>query len=189
MAKKEYKSAIRSRRMIMNALSNLMIDKPLNKITVTDVVNEADINRGTFYAHYKDISDVVQNIVEETFAKIKNEVLDIPYNTIELPHVLLNCIQTIFESNFSFFKKIMTTSETSVSVVEVQLVKLMVDYFLLNEQKFSNMNHDEYILSIEFCAGGLVNLYRKWFLNEIPLTLNELTVKAEEIIKKIIMNG
>ena len=48
MAKAEYKSAIRSRRMIQHALVELLQEKELDKITVTDIVTRADINRGTF---------------------------------------------------------------------------------------------------------------------------------------------
>ena len=51
MAKAEYRSAIRSRKLINEALADLLTEKPLDKITVTDVVSRADINRGTFYAH------------------------------------------------------------------------------------------------------------------------------------------
>lgn len=62
MAKAEYKSAIRSRRMIQRALVELLQEKELDKITVTDIVTRADINRGTFYAHYADISGVLDSI-------------------------------------------------------------------------------------------------------------------------------
>ena len=64
MAKAEYKSAIRSRRMIQRALVELLQEKELDKITVTDIVTRADINRGTFYAHYADISGVLDSIME-----------------------------------------------------------------------------------------------------------------------------
>ena len=47
----EYRSAIRSRRMIREAYTVLLKEKDLSKITVTDIVNRADINRATFYAH------------------------------------------------------------------------------------------------------------------------------------------
>ena len=58
MAKAEYKNAVRSRKMIQRALVALLQEKELDKITVTDIVTRADINRGTFYAHYTDISMV-----------------------------------------------------------------------------------------------------------------------------------
>lgn len=47
----EYRSAIRSRRMIREAYTVLLKEKDLSKITVTDIVNRADINRATFYVN------------------------------------------------------------------------------------------------------------------------------------------
>ena len=41
MARAEYRSAIRSRKLINAALADLLQEKPLDKITVTDVVNRA----------------------------------------------------------------------------------------------------------------------------------------------------
>lgn len=48
MAKAEYRSSIRSKQLINAALADLLQEKPLDKITVTDVVRRAGINRGTF---------------------------------------------------------------------------------------------------------------------------------------------
>lgn len=71
MAKAEYKSAIRSRRMLQRALVELLQEKELDKITVTDIVTRADINRGTFYAHYADISGVLDSIMENVCQTIR----------------------------------------------------------------------------------------------------------------------
>lgn len=65
MAKAEYRSAIRSKTLIKKAVAQLLQQKELAKITVSDVIREADISRGTFYAHYPDVYGVVAQIVEE----------------------------------------------------------------------------------------------------------------------------
>lgn len=66
--KAEYKSAIRSRKFIKGAFTELMKVKEIDKITVTDIVNKADINRGTFYAHYGNTRALI--------AQIENDVMD-----------------------------------------------------------------------------------------------------------------
>ena len=75
MAKAEYRSAIRSRKLIIAALADLLQEKPLDKITVTEVVNRAGINRGTFSAHYTDIPDVINSLIQQTFSRIR-QILD-----------------------------------------------------------------------------------------------------------------
>ena len=64
--KKEYRSAVRSRRLIRTALLELLQEKKFEKITVTDIVKRADINRSTFYAHYPDVMGLLEELMEDT---------------------------------------------------------------------------------------------------------------------------
>ena len=64
-----HKNASRSRHLIKQAFGELLNEKDLAKITVTDIVDRANISRGTFYAHYLDVYDLytaIQNNVLET---------------------------------------------------------------------------------------------------------------------------
>lgn len=186
MAKAEYRSAIRSRKLIQRALADLLHEKPLNKITVTDVVRRAEINRGTFYAHYSDIPDVIHHVINDIFSSIREQVLDAPIGMSDLSHAVLTHIQTILESDLDFFRKVMASSASVL--MEQELVKLAVDYLIQNEAKFSSQNqeHDQYLLTIRFCAGGLTNLYREWMADSIELSLDELTKRAEVLLNHFI---
>lgn len=42
------------------SLKNLLLQKPLNKITINDVAEDCGISRMTFYYHFKDIYDLVE---------------------------------------------------------------------------------------------------------------------------------
>jgi len=56
-------------RAIAQALRKLIAQKPLNKITISDIANECDINRMTFYYHFKDIYDLIEWMFGETLQK------------------------------------------------------------------------------------------------------------------------
>ena len=64
-SKAEYRSAIRSRKLIKTAFMELAAEKEISKITVKDIADRADINRGTFYCHYTDIYDLLHQMEEE----------------------------------------------------------------------------------------------------------------------------
>ncbi len=66
MAKVEYRSAQRSRTLIKSALLSLMKDKDFERITITELCAKAGITRGTFYAHYKNMSEVLDSIMGDT---------------------------------------------------------------------------------------------------------------------------
>lgn len=57
-----------TKKEIIAAFFRLLEQKPLSKITVKSIVEECGINRNTFYYHYKDIYDLVDDIFNtETF--------------------------------------------------------------------------------------------------------------------------
>lgn len=51
--------------VICDALLTLMEQKPFGKISVTEVCKKAEINRGTFYLHYLDLEDVLDQLLQE----------------------------------------------------------------------------------------------------------------------------
>ena len=184
MAKAEYRSALRSKRMIIAALADLLQEKSLDKITVTDVVNRAQINRGTFYAHYADIPDVINYLIMGIFATIEQAISEEPKQLSDIPHVLLKQIQSFLEEDMEFCKKVMNSG--AANMMQEKLIQFVLDYMLQHEHVYGFGNHQLYELTIRFCAGGLGNLYRDWFAGKINITLDELTHQAENMLNRFI---
>lgn len=57
-----------TKRLLQDALMELLEEKPLEKITVTQVCQKADVNRSTFYAYYPDVGALL--------AELENGVLE-----------------------------------------------------------------------------------------------------------------
>ena len=49
-----------TKRALEQSLKNLLLKKPLTKITVSDIAEDCGLNRMTFYYHFKDIYDLVE---------------------------------------------------------------------------------------------------------------------------------
>lgn len=62
MEKKVDRRVIKTRRQLKKGLAALMKEKSVNQITVKELVEEVDINRSTFYLHFKDIQDHSLNL-------------------------------------------------------------------------------------------------------------------------------
>lgn len=56
--------------VIRQALFDLLQDKPITKITVTDICKIADINRSTFYSYYEDVYALLTSIQNELFENV-----------------------------------------------------------------------------------------------------------------------
>ena len=62
-----------TKRALEQSLKNLLLKKPLNKITISDITEDCGINRMTFYYHFKDIYDLVEWACMEDAAKALRE--------------------------------------------------------------------------------------------------------------------
>lgn len=184
MAKAEYRSAVRSRKLINEALADLLTEKPLDKITVTDVVRRADINRGTFYAHYKDIPDVVDHLVQQAVSVIRAVLITQTGPESNIEHVLLSAIRMLLEEDISFYRKILNSNASSI--MQEQLVTIVTDFMLEHKDRFYPGDYEDYLITIRFCAGGLTNLYRDWFAGKLSCSLEELTRIGETMLCKFV---
>ncbi|WP_152657687.1 TetR/AcrR family transcriptional regulator [Oceanobacillus sp. CFH 90083] len=56
---------LRTRRLIMDAFISLSEKKEFSDIRITDITEEAMINRATFYYHYEDKYDLLEKVLSE----------------------------------------------------------------------------------------------------------------------------
>ena len=49
-----------TKRALETSLKNLLLKKPVNKITINDITEDCGVNRATFYYHFKDIYDLIE---------------------------------------------------------------------------------------------------------------------------------
>ena len=58
-----------TKRALEASLKNLLLKKPLDKITISDIAEDCGISRMTFYYHFKDIYDLVEWVCAEDAAR------------------------------------------------------------------------------------------------------------------------
>lgn len=70
---------VKTERAVKNAFLKLRSKKELEKITVKELCQEAQINKSTFYSHYKDIYDLSDAIEEEIVDSIIKSIMNPEY--------------------------------------------------------------------------------------------------------------
>lgn len=87
----------RTKRQLRAALTSLMLEKDISAITVHEITELADVNRGTFYSHYKDVNDLLYQLEENLFIKLdevslKHSTEDTPENTYQFILEILSLV-------------------------------------------------------------------------------------------------
>jgi len=104
----------RTHKMIKEALFELMDTMGFDKISVQNLTKKAMVSRTTFYLHYKDKYDLLDQIENEILDGFKNIITNLPLDEIvtkglsnEKPFSLLLRIYEYVKENQQFFKLIM----------------------------------------------------------------------------------
>lgn len=170
---------------IVRAVFGIIHDdkKPLGKITVKEVCERAEINRSTFYAHYKDVFDVGES-VERRMAHMGKE-------SILKGWEKGNSMRAGLESMFEFFREyrefyLMYLAESRAPSV----IMMMVGEF---QEQLENMRDDElgYKLDGEleyhqtFLIAGMSALVFKWLKDGCK----ETTAQLYEILEREYKNN
>ena len=181
--RKEYRSAVRSRRLIRSAFLELLREKPCEKITVTDIVTAADINRSTFYAHYPDVRGLVEEIVGEAINH-STELAD-SLNIREFlsdPMPFLRELTSYGTDNQELYT-LLCRSEFAQRQME-HLKHTLIDSALRSPAFPESIRHSpEFRIHISFFVGGTLTLYTMWLQGELDCTVEDITRHLSQLIQ------
>lgn len=178
--KKPHDNTNKTTTKIKLALLEILNQKELSKITITELVKKAGIYRATFYLHYKNLNDVILDIEQDVYncynnIKLEVENVDI-YNNMS---VLIEMIGEYIKLDKKYLKIIINTNY--FNRITLSLKSLLYDIVVTNFTKFGHIRQDaEFMLNISMFTGGLVFAYRDW-INSLDMEFDVL----ENYIKKI----
>ena len=183
MAKAEYRSSIRSKYLIKKALAKLVHEKDIGKITVSDIIREADISRGTFYAHYSDVHAVVEQIEAEEMKNLIDFVERFGFEKLvtEVDEFIENiCIY--MSRDVEYYRMIAQSN-----ILNNFLWRLVNVYYENLLEYTMNIlyatNRDEAELYIIYITSGAKTIILSWLNGEINGTPAEIGQRLGKLIR------
>ncbi|MEC0236063.1 TetR-like C-terminal domain-containing protein [Paenibacillus kribbensis] len=179
---------IRSRRLIQQALLDILMNQGIKELNVKNVTQRAGINRGTFYLHYKDIFD----LIEQT--EIMRGLLDI-FEPIDLNQLMLHEDEELpfpafvqafeyLQTHAYFFKAVFHSSAPSELRDRLQ--------FLVGTRLYENLKQDHphaqwstypsgYLIA--YLGNAQFGLIQHWFMKDQSLPPAEIARLLTRFIK------
>lgn len=172
-------SSVKTKKLIRNAFAELIQEhKELSKVTVSDLVKRADINRGTFYNHYDSIYDVAEEFESEVFKVLLEDTK--PLVSIEDIYVYLDDIINYLKENKEIYRLLLSSKEPLIFLERLKhsiLDKLYT--FLSTKTKLAKS--DSLKFDITFYTDGIVNQVLKFFNGSSEYTLDEISTYSKRI--------
>ena len=147
---------LRTKRHIREAFVQLLEEKSLTDITVTQLADLADIDRKTFYAHYQNVTDVYLELSKEVAEQLREVLIDV--DSFEVDD-FLESLNDIMLANLSFFKII--TSKSADKFFLTDFIQLLRETLLL---RYSELT----FTSTSFLSQGIIGAYVDWLTSRNP---------------------
>lgn len=182
MDKKNDRRIRKSKESLKNSLIELMKEKPINNITVKELVYVADLNRSTFYNYYSDIPNMIEKLEKELY----NEFLHIlelhitkdgiNNDIYKETHGFVEDMCHVIKANIGFCKCIFSKNG-DISFL-FKLGELIENHIKdqIKEDFDGNVENLAYIYS--FVKGGYIGILKSWMKSgciESPEEIANLT--------------
>lgn len=182
----------KTKQLIQKSFMEILEKKSFEAITIGDITKTAQINRGTFYLHFKDKYDLLDQIEQQLFSALGSHIDD---------------LQSHYSSTHTFEKEQEDLAATLFGFIEIHSPKLKIflsdhgragfhirfrDAFSekvrLNLEKNESFNSSlkvpmEYFLS--FITSAFLGLIEQWIQNGLDKTPQEMTALYIDIISFI----
>lgn len=175
----------RTKRMLMTGLTQLMAQKSVNEISVRELAELVDINRGTFYLHYRDIFDMVEKIQQELFDEFNQRIKK--HSLKELGTNPLPLIEDLFEfisDNADLFYVMLGPNGDMAFVERMKL--LIKEEWLRDWPEILNLKDtDKFDYYYAFFVGGAIGLVYNWLSCGHKETAKEMA----SLVTSMILSG
>lgn len=180
----------KSKESLKKSLIELMKHKPVNNITVKELVSKADLNRSTFYNYYSDIPDMLKKLEEEIY----NEFL----YTVEL-HIgkyedindiskeakgFIEDMCDVIKNNYDFCKSIF--SQNGDINFLFKLEELVENHLKDHIKETYNGDINDLIYVYSFFKSGYIGILKTWMKGGCVESSQEIANLTFNLLKGII---
>lgn len=152
-----------TKRALEASLKNLLLKKPLSKITINDITEDCGINRMTFYYHFKDIYD----LVEWACAEDAKKALEGKKTYETWQQGFLQIFEAVLDNKPFIINVYRSVSREQV---EIYLYKLTYDLLIgvVNERSADmNIREDDKKFIANFYKYAFVGVMLDWVKNDM----------------------
>ena len=167
-----------TRKLLRSSLLKLMAEKPISRISVTELCKGAGVNRGTFYSHYRQPEDVLIQIEDELIAMVR-EILETGADTAYINQA----VAKILYANRDACRMIIGKNGDPECINRMKV--LSDEYFIERTKEFPALNKEETRYLRAFMFSGTVSLLGEWLNSDAPCSPEEIAEAVTTLHRRI----
>lgn len=171
--RKTYRNFKRSEKAIIHSYVGLMQKNANKRITVTDIVESADLNRSTFYSHFKSAEEVREKIHSDIITEIVGSFdTDKRRHSLENPYNSMRHIIEFIKGDEELYKMLLNTDGADKFLKKLK--DTVIDEYLSDEVILPHItDKDGFEMNLRLFIGGFVSVIEDWALGSIKMSLDD----------------
>lgn len=165
--------------IIKETFIDLLMEKDITKITVSEICKIADINRATFYRYYLDVYDLLEKI-EATFSADLKEAYLKENNLAATVFNFAKALLVVFYENQKLVK-ILFNNKSSANFLEDILEIVYQTCKQKWEQEMPNVSQEDIEYASVFLFNGALGVINFWVKNDFDKDVNNIAETIEEL--------
>ncbi|MDD6213004.1 MAG: TetR/AcrR family transcriptional regulator [Clostridiales bacterium] len=166
---------MKTRQLIQSTYFELLREKKLGKITVSEIARKANIDRKTFYLHYDSVEEILKSICRDKVEELMMLVQENPLEDNGNPLIELFEIMTeMVENNLEFFRFIAENPEYDHFFDQIK--EILVTSVEQKYQQLFRLTVQELKFYSEFYVSGIIAVYIHWIREASPVSSRELAM-------------
>lgn len=174
---------VKTKNSIRDALFELMSEKELAKITISEICVRAKINRKTFYSHYRSPADVIEELENEVLNEFSAILRRSGESLLDIGTAIRDISATI-EQRRDFFKRLMRQNPDLFNKGKIKAMLCRVITVSLKNAGALTDNETALKAAAEFSISGVLALYSAWFDNDCADKLSFITDTAVNMVTR-----
>ena len=185
--KKEDRRVRRTKKLLTQALTELLQKKQVNEITVKELTDLADMNRGTFYMYYKDIFDMLEKIEDELFQKLDVIAQSHEHGdpTQQVKPILLDLFRFIEENQEMF--RVLLSPNGDMNFLHRLYEAIRERSLEIWKDQMGSLGEEEFDYRYSFVIFGCAGMIRAWVNRSCQETDMQMAELADRMIRRGIL--
>ncbi len=176
------RSVMRTKALLKNGLMDLMIKKPINQISIKELTDSVNLNRGTFYLHYQDIFDLLEQLENEVFDEFQmiltsHQPEDLNGNPFPLLQDIFNFLK--IHSEFCYILLVKNQEPIFTQKLKQILKERIFSYW---NYAFPTVCSKQREIYYSFILSGCIGIIENWFQNNMEQSTEEIASLTESLI-------
>lgn len=179
----------RTRRLLSEALLSLLVEKGYEGITIEEITKRADLNRATFYLHYKSKEELLVASLEAQFDELVSNFVALNPNVPAWEHHTAELMTFRHVAEHAKLYK-MLLSEKGMGYVMHRIIEYIAQYSI-REMRFYLPNWKGKVpaeIIARHVAGSLFALLSWWVANNMPYTPEYMASITHELCNQGILH-